>query len=284
MKYIDSLTAHSDKEDYKFRLRNVKRSEIYQEICKLRADCSTGPDKIPAKCIKLVADDLAGPLTKIINDSINLSMFPDAWKVSRISPISKTETPTNYDELRPIAILPVLSKVYEKIVAKQIVHYLETEKILDQNIVGYRKGHSTTTALLKIRDDIIYAMKKGELTLMVMADYSKAFDTVNFETVLRKMHHLGFSNSFMKWMATYLSNRKQFVQIDQHQSKTAAVQFGFPQGSILMYVKDLSDCVSSVSANLTDLTTWSSHSNLALNPKKTEVMLFSTPQWLVFIP
>ena len=73
LKYIDSLTAHSDKEDYKFRLRNVKRSEIYQEICKLPADFSTGPNKIPAKYIKLVADDLAGPLTKIINDSINQS-------------------------------------------------------------------------------------------------------------------------------------------------------------------------------------------------------------------
>ena len=71
LKYIDSLTAHTDK-DYEFRLRNVRRSEIYQEICKLRAHCSTGPDKIPAKYIKFVADDLAGPLTKIINDSINL--------------------------------------------------------------------------------------------------------------------------------------------------------------------------------------------------------------------
>ena len=249
LKYIDSLTAHTDKEDYKFRLRYVKRSEIYQEICKLRADCSTGPDKIPAKYIKLVPDDLAGPLTKIINDSINLSMFPDARMVSRISPIPKTETPTNHDELRPIAILPVFSKVYEKIVGNQIVHYPETEKTLDENIVGYRKGHSTTTALLKIRNDIIYAMKKGELTLMVMADYSKSFDTVNFKTVLRKRNHLGFSNNFMKWMATYLFNRRQFVQIDQHQSKTAAVQFGVPQGSILgpiifnLYVSDLKESI-----------------------------------------
>ena len=155
-------------------------------------------------------------------------------------------------------------------------------------------------------------MKEGELTLMVMADYSKAFDTVNFKTVLRKMHHPGFSNNFMKWTANYLSNSRQFVQIDDHQSKPAVTHFGVPQGSILgpiifnIYVSDLKksihpdmsriqyaddtslyshcgvknlpDCLSSISANLANLNAWSSQSNLALNPKKTEAMLFSTFQ------
>ena len=130
-------------------------------------------------------------LFEIINSSIDLTMFPEAWNVSRISPIPKNETPTKNEDLRPIAILPVLSKVYEKIVATQMVHFLETNKILDKKIVGYRKGHSTLTALLKIPDDIIRTMKKGELILMVMVVYSKAFDTVNFKIVLRKMHHLG---------------------------------------------------------------------------------------------
>ena len=166
LNYIDTLTTNN-KEDG-FRLRNVSRDEVYHVIKNLRSDCSTGPDKIPAKYIKLVADILAGPPTKIINGSIDLTMFPEAWKISRISPIPKNETPMKDEDLRPIAILPVLSKIYEKIVAIQMVHFLETNKILDERIVGYRKGHSTTTALLKIRDDIIRAMKEGELTLMVM--------------------------------------------------------------------------------------------------------------------
>ena len=166
----------NNKEDG-FCIPNVSSDKVYRVIKNLRSDCSTGPDKISAKYIKLVADTLAGPLTKIINSSIDLTMFPEAWKVSRISPIPKNETSMKHEDLRPIAILPVLSKIYEKIVATQMVHFLETNKILDEKIVGYRKGHSTMTALLKIRDDIIRAMKKGELTLMVMADYSKEFDT-----------------------------------------------------------------------------------------------------------
>ena len=308
--YIDSMTT--DDNESVFSLRNVSQNEVYQEILRLRSDCSTGPDNIPSRFIKLVAKDLAGPLTKIINDSINLNLFPDSWKLSRISPIPKTDTPAEFDELRPIAILPVLSKIYEKLVAKQITTYLEDNKLLTEGIVGYRKGHSTTTALLKIRDDILNAMKQGEITLMVMADYSKAFDTVDFKTVIRKMNNLGFSKTFMKWLVSYLSERKQYVQIDDRQSKHGITKFGVPQGSVLgplifnIYVSDLTDSLhpdtscmqyaddtslyshckvknltetlSTTSNDLINLTDWSTQSNLALNSKKTEAMLFSTPQ------
>ena len=92
---------------------------------------------------------------------------------------------------------PVLSKVPEKLVAQQIVHYVELNQSLKQTISGFRKGHSTTTVLLRIRDDIIRAMKKGELTLMVLADYSKAFDTVSYSVIIQKMWNMGFSKHFL---------------------------------------------------------------------------------------
>ena len=83
-----------------------------------------------------------------------------------------------------------------------------------------------------ITDDIIRAMKKGEVTLMVCADYSKAFDTVQSKAVLVKLHKMGFSKSFLLWVLSYLGERRQLVQIDDNLSQLAYVEFGVPQGSI----------------------------------------------------
>ena len=112
--------------------------------------------------------------------------------MGRVSPIPKIDNPTDESHLRPISILPVLSKVPEKLVAQQIVDYIELNQSLKQTISGFRKGHLTTTVLLRFRDDIIRAMKKGELTLMVLAGYSKAFDTVSYSVIIQKMWNMGF--------------------------------------------------------------------------------------------
>ena len=92
--------------------------------------------------------------------------------------------PKTNDDYRPVSILPVLSKVYEKLVLRQMAQYLTDNSVFHPNLSAYRKCHSTTTTLLGIRDDILKAMKRGEVTIAVMADYSKAFDTVVYETVL----------------------------------------------------------------------------------------------------
>ena len=149
------------------------------------------------------------------------------------------------------------------------------------------------------------------MTLAVLADFSKAFDTVDYETVLKKLHVLGFSKSFLRWVTDYLTGRKQFVQIDDRISKSADVAFGVPQGSVLgpvrfnPYVNDFIDylgpvntiqyaddttlyisdkptninvCVQRLQLALDRLSSWCTECNLALNPVKTKFMLLSTPQ------
>lgn len=228
-------------------MESVTQREVLRTLKQLCTDCSTGPDQLPARFVKLVAEHLAGPLTTIINNCISKLYFSRAWKLARISPIPKVDTPVTEDDLRPVSILPVLSKVFEKLVASQMTDFCSRESLLRDTISSFRKGHSTSTVLLGTRDDLLSAMKRREVTLMVLADFSKAFNTFCFKTVISKLHHLGFSKNVLEWLANYLCGRKQYVQIDDGKSSPVFSEFGIPQGSILgpmlfnLYVADLQD-------------------------------------------
>ena len=289
---INSLPAHEHLN--LFNLRQITHTEVLKELTTMRNDSSTGSDQIPAKYLKLVAEYIASPLTHIINSFISCQRFPEAWKQARVSPIPKITNPTEADHFRPISILPVLSKMYVRLVLYQLLTYINQLNVLNTNISGYRKGHSTTTVLLRIRDDIITAMKKGEVTLIAFADFSKAFDTVDHSIVLRKLYSIGFSNSSLNWILSYLTGRSQFVQINDKHSDSIKIKFGVPQGSILgpilfnLYVndlqnnhecscfqyaddttlydhclpKDLINCSNRMEATMSQLESWASESNL----------------------
>ena len=138
-----------------FALRNVSSGEVLKEISRLRSDCSTGVDQIPVKFVKLANDYLSGPLTYIINSCINTSSFPKTWKTTRVSPIPKVNNPVSEKDYSPVSILPSLSKIFERLVLNQILVFIEKQALLASSISGYRRGHSTTTVLMGIRDDII---------------------------------------------------------------------------------------------------------------------------------
>ena len=108
--------------------------------------------------------------------------------------------------------------MFERLALNQLIVYISEEALLDSR---FRKGHSTTTVLLGTRDALIWASSRGEVTLMVCSDYSKAFDTVQFRTVVSKMHSLGFSKYFLLWTIDYLTQRRQLVQIDDRKSDMA---------------------------------------------------------------
>ena len=145
-----------------------------------------------------------------------------------MSPVPKIDNP---DQLRPISVLPVLSKVFEKLVAIQMTNCADHAHLLHDRISAFRKGHSTTTALMGVRDDIRYAMKRKEVTLMVLADFSKAFDTISFSATIMKFYKLGFPKPFLKWLLSHLSSRSQFVQIDNRKSSYQSSQYGVPRGT-----------------------------------------------------
>ena len=143
LSHIDSLTSSHGS----FKLQKATYNDIVKSLKSLRNDCSTGYDNIQVSSIKPIAEYIVSPLTFIINNLIEESKFPDQWKIARISPIPKVTNPTELKDYRPISILPILSKVYEKQVLHQITDFIETQQVYDKHQSGYHKNHSTATIL-----------------------------------------------------------------------------------------------------------------------------------------
>ena len=173
---------------------------------------------------------------------------------------------------RPISVLPVLSKVIERHMHDTLYTFLCDDNLIFSRQSGFRKNHSTDTALIKIIDDLLFNLDKDRVSGMVLIDYCKAFDVVDHELLLKKLEVYGSVNTELKWCQSYLTGRKQVVHLGGKESSEALMEHGVPQGSILgplffiLFIKDLPLHVSSqVDLHTDDSTlTASAHfSNLA---------------------
>ena len=158
--------------------------------------------------------------------------------------------------MQSISILPVLSKIYEKVILKQLFDYIERTSICNSTQSGFQKGYSTQTILLKFRDDIQKALNKNEMTMSVFIDYSKAFGTIQHQTLIKKLANLNFNS--IKIILSCLCNRQQMIK----KSSYRPIYFGVPQGSILgrvlfiIYVSSLPSCLKSNSIQYADDTSF----------------------------
>ena len=217
---------------HKFSFSEVTEQDVIK-VTKTINSMSVGVDNINSYVIKLILNRICGILAHIINSSFEQEVFPDRWKKAIIKPIPKVAIPLSANDFRPISLLPTLSKIIEKVVNIQIVGYLVDHALLDPYQSAYKKNHSTTTALLKLNEDIFEALDDSEITLLVLLDFSKAFDTVNHKLLLAKLDILGFQSNVCGWIHSYLSGRSQKVRTDTEESEWAEIKNGVPQGSIL---------------------------------------------------
>jgi hypothetical protein len=218
---------------------------------------SVGCDGVSLSLLRLCLEPILPLLEHIFNFSLQTGVFPDIWKAAHIKPIPKVKNCTQPQDYRPISILCALSKVFEKLVYGQVLGYLDEHSILNHVQSGFRSHHSTITALINVTDDVKKAMDDRLSTLMVLLDFSKAFDCVHHRLLLAKLKSMGFSNSVLEFFGSYLCNRSQRVFVsDNLKSEWGIIKSGVPQGSVLgpllfaLYINDLPEAIKGCSCHM----------------------------------
>ena len=217
---------------HKFSFQPVCEQDVIKTAKSLKS-MALGVDQINSFVVKALLPRISSVLVDIINASFEQRVFPDRWKKAVVTPIPKVSMPMSPSDFRPISLLPCLSKIIEKLANIQIVAYITEHSFLDPNQSAYKKNHSTQTALLKLCEDIYDIIDDSEITLLILLDFSKAFDTVNHKLLIAKLEILGFEKCTLDWILSYLSGRSQMVKTNTENSNWSPIQNGVPQGSIL---------------------------------------------------
>ena len=151
---------------------------------------STGLDKMPAKVLNLSADIISPSLTYIFNRSLETGTYIDDWKKARVVPIFKSDDRRKCENYRPISIIPIVSKVFEKEIFRQLYCYLSKNELMSRFQSGFRPKHSTLSALIQLCDQLLKNRDNGKMNCVAFHDVKKAFDTINHKILLHKMHIL----------------------------------------------------------------------------------------------
>lgn len=237
----DSDFKCQDKIDFYLTNRVIDNSFSFQlatvsQVHKILHDIGTnavGLDGISAAMLKYCSPYIDIYILHIINCSIESNYFPDLWKTSIGKPLPKKPNPNSYSDLRVISILPAVSKIFEKVLYLQIYNFVTINKILPDTQCGFRKGYSTSVALTNVIDDVIRARDNGQDCVLVLLDYSRAFDTINHRLMCSKLKYFGFDDQSFNLINSYLGSRKQKIFSNNSFSDEANIISGVPQGSIL---------------------------------------------------
>ena len=161
------------------------------------------------------------------------STFPSEWKKAKTTPIYKDGDKSDVSNCRPISVLPILSKILKRAVHDQLYNYLTCNNIINRCHSGYRRNHSTNTALLDVTDHILKNANDGKATASIFLDLKKAFDTVSHEMLIKKLNSYGIRESALQWFKSYLNDRSQAVNVNSTLLDFKSINIGVPQGSII---------------------------------------------------
>ena len=182
-----------------FKFVAVSEDEILRTIMSIPINKSPGPDKIYVRIIRDSLPYVLTPVTNIINSSLLSSTYPDSWKLAEVVPIPKEGNHEIASNNRPISLLPILSKVCEKVALNQLTEYLNKYNLLSPCQSGNKRNHSTETINIDTTDRILKSMDQKKLTALILIDLSKAFDSIDHSILLRKLKAVRVSLSALEW-------------------------------------------------------------------------------------
>ena len=276
--------------------------EVADLISVIDVNKSMGHDGISPRLLKAAGQSIVPSLTRLFNLCFLHNSVPDMWKKANVIPLHKKDSKDILDNYRPVSILPIASKIFERIIFKNVYNYFHSNKLLTNHQSGFRPNDSTVNQLAYLYHSFCEALDNKKDLRIIFCDISKAFDKVWHKGLLFKLKALGISGNLLSLLKNYLDNRKQRVLIRGQSSEWGRLEAGVPQGSVLgpllflVYINDLVDTITcnvklfaddtllylsiddhklacdELNENLINVQKWADQWLVNFNPQKTKLM------------